>query len=55
MSNDPCDYLKAQEMQMEWDNPEWTKSATDDLLNMTTAYMATRVEYISRSLSLGTT
>lgn len=31
---DPCDYLKAQEMQEKRDNPEWKKSAADDLLNM---------------------
>ena len=31
---DPCDYLKAQEMQEKRDNPEWKKSALDDLQNM---------------------
>ena len=31
---DPCDYLKAQEYQLKRDNPEFTKTTQDDLLNM---------------------
>ena len=31
---DPCDYLKAQELQMKRDNPDFVKSKRDDLLNM---------------------
>lgn len=33
---DPCDYLKAQEMQLKRDNPEWKKSREDDILSMKT-------------------
>ena len=33
---DPCDYLKAQEMQMKRDNPAFKKSKQDDLDNMKT-------------------
>lgn len=33
---DPCDYLKAQEMQLKRDNPTWKKSKADDLLSMKT-------------------
>ena len=33
---DPCDYLKAQEYQQKRDNPEFTKTTQDDLLNMET-------------------
>ncbi|MDD3320499.1 MAG: 1-acyl-sn-glycerol-3-phosphate acyltransferase [Paludibacter sp.] len=36
---DPCDFLKAKEMQQRRDNPEFTKSATDDLINMETGVM----------------
>lgn len=31
---DPCDYLKAKEMQLKRDNPEYKKSQSDDLENM---------------------
>ena len=31
---DPCDYLKAMEFQLKRDNPDYTKSALDDLKNM---------------------
>lgn len=31
---DPCDYLKAQEMQLKRDNPGWKKSPADDFLSM---------------------
>lgn len=33
---DPCDYLKAQEMQQKRDNPDFQKSPQDDLINMQT-------------------
>lgn len=33
---DPCDYLKAQEFQLKRDNPEYTKTPADDLINMGT-------------------
>mgnify|MGYP002626093639 CR=1 FL=1 len=33
---DPCDYLKAQEMQLKRDNPAYKKSKQDDLENMKT-------------------
>lgn len=31
---DPCDYLKAREMQLKRDNPNWKKSRKDDLVAM---------------------
>ncbi len=31
---DPCDYLKAREMQLVRDNPNWKKSKKDDLISM---------------------
>ena len=31
---DPCDYLKAREMQLKRDNPKWRKSRKDDLISM---------------------
>ena len=31
---DPCDYLKAREMQLVRDNPNWKKSRRDDLISM---------------------
>ena len=31
---DPCDYLKAREMQLKRDNPNWRKSRKDDLISM---------------------
>lgn len=33
---DPCDYLKAQEMQLKRDNEGWVKSEHDDLISMQT-------------------
>jgi len=33
---DPCDYLKAREMQLKRDNPDYKKSQKDDMLNMQT-------------------
>lgn len=36
---DPCDFLKAQEFQQKWDNPDFVKSKRDDLLNMETGIL----------------
>lgn len=36
---DPCDYLKAMEFQLKRDNPDYTKSALDDLKNMETGLL----------------
>jgi hypothetical protein len=36
---DPCDYLKAKEMQMKRDNPDYKKNQKEDLLNMQTGLM----------------
>ncbi len=36
---DPCDYLKAREYQLKRDNPEWKKSAMDDVKSMRTGIM----------------
>lgn len=33
---DPCDYLKAREMQLKRDNPYWHKTKADDILSMKT-------------------
>ena len=33
---DPCDYLKAAEMQLKRDNPHWRKSKRDDVISMKT-------------------
>ncbi|MDY6121633.1 MAG: 1-acyl-sn-glycerol-3-phosphate acyltransferase [Porphyromonas sp.] len=33
---DPCDFLKARELQAKRDNPDYSKSPTEDLLNMST-------------------
>lgn len=33
---DPCDYLKAKEMQLKRDDPAWIKSKEDDILSMRT-------------------
>jgi len=33
---DPCDYLKAAEMQLKRDNPKWRKSKRDDVISMQT-------------------
>lgn len=33
---DPCDYLKAKEFQLKRDNPDWKKSAEDDITSMQT-------------------
>jgi hypothetical protein len=36
---DPCDYLKAKEFQQKRDNPEFKKSAEDDLISMETGLL----------------
>lgn len=36
---DPCDYLKAKELQLKRDNPEYKKTKADDLLNMKTGLL----------------
>lgn len=36
---DPCDYLKAKEMQLKRDNPDYKKTQQDDLVNMNTGLM----------------
>ena len=36
---DPCDYLKAQEMQLKRDNADYKKTAQDDVLSMQTGIM----------------
>ncbi|MDR1980549.1 MAG: 1-acyl-sn-glycerol-3-phosphate acyltransferase [Tannerellaceae bacterium] len=36
---DPCDFLKAQEFQQKRDDPDFTKSKRDDLLNMETGIL----------------
>ena len=36
---DPCDYLKAKEMQQKRDNPEYKKTIQDDLLSMRTGLL----------------
>ncbi len=36
---DPCDFLKAKEMQQKRDNPDFTKNPMDDLINMETGVM----------------
>lgn len=33
---DPCDYLKAREMQLKRDNPQWRKRPLDDMISMKT-------------------
>ena len=36
---DPCDFLKAKEMQQKRDNPDFRKAPEDDLINMQTGVM----------------
>ena len=45
--NDPCDYLKAKELQLKRDRPDFHKKPEDDLLSMTTGIMGAkgRVHY----------
>lgn len=46
---DPCDYLKATEMQCKRDVPDWKKSKNDDLVNMKTGIMGRkgRITYVA--------
>ena len=41
---DPCDYLKAREMQLVRDNPAWRKSRRDDLISMQVGIEASETE-----------
>ena len=45
---DPCDYLKAQEMQLKRDNPDWRKSKRDDILSMKTGLLGWKGRIIFR-------
>ncbi|MBR1426768.1 MAG: acyltransferase [Paludibacteraceae bacterium] len=45
---DPCDYLKAQEMQLKRDNPRWRKRAADDLLSMKTGILGRKGRVVFR-------
>ena len=36
---DPCDFLKAREMQLRRDNPDWHKGPNDDIISMRTGIM----------------
>lgn len=47
---DPCDYLKAREFQQKRDNPEYKKSAMDDLLNMKTGVMGYKGRVVFRMM-----
>ena len=52
---DPCDFLKAREMQLRRDNPEWKKSKEDDLKSMATGingYKGKVVHRITPSINL---
>ena len=41
---DPCDYLKAREMQLRRDNPDWQKGPTDDIVSMKTGILGYKGE-----------
>ena len=45
---DPCDYLKAAEMQLKRDNPQWRKRAKDDVLSMKTGIKGQKGRVIYR-------
>lgn len=45
---DPCDYLKAQEMQLKRDNPRWRKRAKDDLISMRTGILGQKGNVVFR-------
>ncbi|MBR1547943.1 MAG: acyltransferase [Prevotella sp.] len=45
---DPCDYLKAKEMQLKRDNPAYKKSKQDDLDNMRTGIFGEKGEVVYR-------
>ncbi len=46
---DPCDYLKAQEMQLKRDNPQFKKSRQDDLDNMKTGILGYKGRVVYRA------
>ncbi len=39
---DPCDYLKARELQLKRDDPQWRKSREDDMLSMQTGILGAK-------------
>lgn len=45
---DPCDYLKAEEMQLKRDNPRWRKRPGDDLLSMKTGILGQKGHVVFR-------
>lgn len=45
---DPCDFLKAQELQCKRDDPKWRKSKRDDLISMSTGIMGQKGDVIYR-------
>ena len=45
---DPCDYLKAREMQLRRDNPKWKKRAKDDVESMVTGIRGEKGRVIYR-------
>lgn len=45
---DPCDYLKAQEMQLKRDMPDYKKTKADDALNMKTGVMGYKGRVVFR-------
>ena len=47
---DPCDYLKAKEMQQKRDVPNFKKSAQDDVLNMQTDLFAAVAQHIDKEI-----
>ncbi len=45
---DPCDYLKAAEMQLKRDNPHWRKSKRDDIISMKTGIFGYKGKVVFR-------
>ena len=45
---DPCDYLKAREMQLKRDNPNWRKSRKDDLVSMSVGIKGYKGQIVCR-------
>ncbi|MBQ9296761.1 MAG: hypothetical protein IJ204_06145 [Paludibacteraceae bacterium] len=45
---DPCDYLKAREMQLKRDNPRWRKTKRDDVESMLTGIRGQKGEVVYR-------
>ena len=45
---DPCDYLKAKEMQLKRDNPKWRKRAKDDVESMKTGIQGEKGRVVYR-------